>query len=452
MITETPFSNLFRLWLLSTLLLASCTTPTPEDHEKTSPFVTVNQQHLMLNGKEYHYLGTNMWYAAYLGSTNPDYGNRERLKKELDQLQANGITNVRILGASEISPLKNSMGPGISERGEVVNSDIIEGLDFALAEMAKRDIKAVIYLNNFWEWSGGMSTYLSWVNGSNYIDMGDPEHPWPAFSQFSSQFYKNEDAKDLYYQYINTLLTRRNSITGKPYRDDPTIMAWQLANEPRPGEGDQGKANLHAYYAWIKHTTTLIKSLAPNHLVSLGSEGTMGCLNSEECVAGAYKNTGIDYMTFHLWITNWSWFDPKNAEATFPAAKEKATRYINEHIQLAERLNMPLVLEEFGVDRDGVTYTPASSTDYRDRLYKTIYQIQLKNTQTNGPLIGTNFWAWGGLGGAQHTDFKWHNGDKSFVGDPPHEPQGWYSVFASDKSTLDIIKEYGAAIRAEQTN
>ncbi|MFO1469586.1 MAG: hypothetical protein U1F27_00940 [Turneriella sp.] len=36
---------------------------------------------------------------------------------------------------------------------------------------------------------------------------------------------------------------------------------------------------------------------------------------------------------------------------------------------------------------------------------------------------------------------QWRPGDP-FIGDPPHEVQGWYSVFASDRTTLSVIAEY----------
>ncbi len=51
-----------------------------------------------------------MWYAAYLGADAP-FGNRDRLRRELDGLGALGIDNLRILGSSELSPLKNSITP-----------------------------------------------------------------------------------------------------------------------------------------------------------------------------------------------------------------------------------------------------------------------------------------------------------------------------------------------------
>lgn len=446
-------NSFFRLSLLATLaIFCACKKETPQIQSAAldlqphsilnSDFVAVQGTQFMLNGKPYAFVGTNMWFAAYLGSENPEYGDRQRLVRELDFLKANGITNLRILGSSERSPLRDSMRPAINYKGEVEHEDILAGLDFALAEMAKRDMKAVIFLNNFWEWSGGMATYLSWVNGGEIVDMADPEKPWPAFALFSAQFYANKEADALYQKYIQTLLSRTNSFNGTAYRDDSTIMAWQLANEPRPGDGEVSRPNLSAYYAWIKRTTSLIKSLAPKHLVSIGSEGTMGCINLEECVVTAHKDTGIDYFTFHMWLKNWGWFDVQNPEQTYTGALEKANAYIDHHIALAKELDMPAVLEEFGLERDQGSFAPNSSTQYRDKYYEFVFsKIELSN-QKGGPLVGSNFWAWGGFGKAMHEDAVWRKGDKTFVGDPPQEPQGLNSVFANDTSTLEVIRKH----------
>lgn len=436
------------LFLIISLLSAVPLSADPTTAESSNDnFVSVKGLQFMLHEQPYRYVGTNMWYAAYIGRDDQFGGDRERVGRELDFLKANGITNLRLLGASERSPLNDSMSPAISYKGQVENENILIGLDYFLSEMAKRDMKAVIFLNNFWEWSGGMGTYLSWVNDGKFIDLNDPETPWPAFALYGATFYSNDEAKALFNTYLTTVIQRRNSVTGKLYRDDPTIMSWQLANEPRPGNGEVSRPNLPAYYAWIAETASLIKSLAPKQLVSVGSEGTMGCLEMDACFMGAHRDNDIDYATFHMWIKNWSWFDVKRPAETYNVAVKRADKYISRHIEMAKRLNMPLVLEEFGVERDQGAVSPDSSVEYRDRFFQFVFGRINQSVLDGGPLAGSNFWAWGGFGKAQHSDAAWREGDKTFVGDPPQEPQGLNSVFATDKSTLEVLSRHATALK-----
>jgi endo-1,4-beta-mannosidase len=418
----------------------------PSNVRSAAEFVSVAGTEFRLQGQPYRFVGTNLWYAAYLGARDEAGGDRVRLKRELDILKASGITNLRILGASERSPLRDAIRPAISYMGQVEHEDLLEGLDFALSEMARRDMKAVVYLNNFWEWSGGMQTYLSWVNDGEFVDMSDPGHPWPAFALATAGFYANGEAVALFNRYLATLVSRRNSVSGTLYRDDPTIMSWQLANEPRPGDGTVSRSNLPHYYAWIAATAKRIKSLAPNQLVSVGSEGTMGCIELEECFLMAHTGNDVDYATFHLWLKNWRWFDATNADATFDSAVARAGHYIDRHVAMAKQLDMPLVLEEFGVERDGGSLSDDSSVRYRDRFFQFVFQRINDSALSGGPLVGSNFWAWGGLGRAAHPDRKWRLGDRSYVGDPPQEAQGLNSVFASDASTLAILSRHAAAL------
>ena len=406
------------------------------------PFVRVEGMGFLLAGKPYRYVGTNMWYAAYLGAPSEFGGDHTRLDRELDLLEAIGVDNVRVLGASERSPLRNSLSPAISYRGKVENEYLLQGLDYALAAMAKRNMKAVIFLNNFWEWSGGMVTYLSWVNGGKYVNLGDPAEPWPAFALFSARFYSNADAVALYDHYVVTLLERRNTVNGRLYREDPTIMSWQLANEPRPGDGEVSRTNLPAYYAWIRQTAALIHKHAPRQLVSLGSEGTMGCLEFDECFLGAHDGTGIDYATFHMWPKNWGWYDAQRPQATYAATERRAAAYIDRHIELARQLGMPLVLEEFGFERDQGAVSPEASTDYRDRFFRLVFDRVESSARAGGPLVGTNFWCWGGYGRAEHADAGWEAGDTDYTGDPPQERQGLNSVFSGDAGTLRLLRAH----------
>jgi mannan endo-1,4-beta-mannosidase len=401
----------------------------------------------LLKGAEpYRFAGANMWYAAWLGADMP-YGNRDRLKRELDALKGLGIVNLRILGAAEHSPLRNSIRPAFRNRGRNYDEALLRGLDFALAEIGRREMHAVIYLTNFWEWSGGMATYLYWTNGGRYIDMNDPAHPWPQFPDFVSDFYSTPRAVALYRDYVRALVTRRNRVTGIAYADDPAIMAWQLANEPRPGGSDAvGRRRLPAYLGWIDATARLIKSLDRNHLVSTGSEGSMGCLGDDECVRQAHDFASVDYVTAHIWPQNWGWADPANLAGTWDNVEARTRDYIARQVAIAERLNKPLVIEEFGFPRDGGSFEPGSPTTFKDRFYALIYDAVEASMRQSGPIGGANFWAWNGEGRAQHADRRFRRGDTAFLGDPPHEPQGWYGVTDLDRATHARIRGHAGVL------
>jgi mannan endo-1,4-beta-mannosidase len=265
----------------------------------------------------------------------------------------------------------------------------------------------------------------------------------------SSQFDGHAAALHLFNNYVRAIVGRRNSVTGRPYRDDEAILSWQLANEPRPGGSIKaGRAHMPAYLEWVSTTARLIKSLDPNHLVSTGSEGTQGCIDDDKCVADSHRAPAIDYVTAHIWPQNWGWADPKDLAGTWGLTERNARAYVDRQVEIASELGKPLVIEEFGYPRDGGSFAPGSPTSFRDRYYRLIYDAVIESAASGGPLQGANFWAWGGEGRALHHDHRFVRGDKSYVGDPPHEPQGWYSVFDSDGSTKKIISEFASRLQA----
>ena len=84
-------------------------------------------------------------------------------------------------------------------------------------------------------------------------------------------------------------------------------------------------------------------------------------------------------------------------------------------------------------------------TRYLKKMFETIYHSAF----SGAPIAGSNFWAWGGYGKASDPEGNaiWQEGD-DFVGDPPQEPQGRNSIFATDQSTLKILKEHGQLMEA----
>ena len=422
---------------------AASPTQLPSNGAQTG-FVRRDGMRLLLDGKPYRFAGANIWYAAYLGA-DAEYGNRARLGRELDRLKALGISNLRILASAEEGPLQHSIKPGFRTK-EAWNEALLRGLDHCLAEVGKRGMKAVLYLTNFWEWSGGMGTYL-WYATGQYMDMGDPAHPWPAFVDHNAGFYRSEPAVAMFHDHVRRLVGRTNQITGRAYADDPAIMAWQLCNEPRPGATESIIVEtLPAYYDWVSRSARLIRSLDPNHLVSLGHEGTIATGDGEHRVAEAHS--AVDYVTAHIWPLNWGWVNGKDLAGTWESGAAKVADYLKTHEAIATQLNKPLVFEEFGFPRDGEQYDPSAGTSFRERYYAMIYGAVEASRARGGPVAGSNFWAWNGEARAQHADHRFVDGDRAYMGDPPHEPQGWYGNFDSDRAMLALIAAHAARLEA----
>jgi mannan endo-1,4-beta-mannosidase len=415
----------------------------PGSVTSTNTFVKVNGNTFTLNNLKYTYLGTNAWYFMNLGAPGKG-GNRARLKRELDSLAKIGVRNIRIQAGSEGPNSEQFRGkPALQVSAGVIDMNVMKGLDFLLDEMGKRNMKAIMCLNNMWQWSGGFGQYLVWAKYATSIPYPPPATggDWTTYQNFASQFYGNSTSQTLYRNFIRQMVLRKNSINGKFYKADPAIMTWELANEAR------AMSKTSEYYSWINNTSTYIKSLDAFHLVTTGSEGdtpTPTYTNNDYQKDHNFPN--IDYGTMHIWPENFTWYDPKNPNGTYNTSLTNTYNYINTHVTKTKALNKPLVLEEFGLARDNSSYNWTSGTYWRDTFYRDVFE-RVNSLKTNGdPVQGLNFWAWTGEGRQRTTTGNfWAEGDQ-FVGDPAHEIQGWYGVYNVDTSTKNIIRTYTAKI------
>ena len=72
-------------------------------------------------------------------------------------------------------------------------------------------------------------------------------------------------------EYVLTILTRTNTITGVKYYEDPTIFALELANEPHTTDGfeaTRGLAPGSLIRRWMKEIVEFIRQVDTNHMVS----------------------------------------------------------------------------------------------------------------------------------------------------------------------------------------
>ena len=118
------------------------------------------------------------------------------------------------------------------------------------------------------------------------------------------------------------------------------------------------------------------------------------------------------------------------------------------------------MLEEFGYPRDGakafegeaekfwdgVSLSKDSSTAARDAYYGYVFGRLISARENGEPLVGVNFWGWGGHATQSQVNEFWRPGD-DYCGDPAQEPQGLFSVYATDESTVELIRQTNETLK-----
>lgn len=123
------------------------------------------------------------------------------------------------------------LGPG------EFNEQAFRGLDQCLALAQKHGIRLIIpFVNNF-QWWGGIAEYAAFRGKAREAFWTDPQCI--------------ADLK----QTVSFVINRTNTVTGVPYKDDKTILAWETGNETR------------CPHAWTAEICAYIKELDPRHLV-----------------------------------------------------------------------------------------------------------------------------------------------------------------------------------------
>lgn len=316
------------------------TAPTPAPTSAPSPtpaaaFVAVDKANarFVLAGKPFYFAGTNAYYLMQSAA----YGQTQQTLDALDAAKACGYRVIRTWGYSDGGP---SGDPSVLQTSPgVYQASAWKGMDFVLAEAAKRGLHLIVTLTNNWDDYGGMNQYVKWAGLSSH-----------------DQFYTDPGVKQLFKNYMRDFVTHTSSITGIAYKDDPTIMSWELANEAEcKSDFDALQGTL---VAWYSEMSAYLKSIDPKHLVSTGEEGfdttTSGYTSFTSYTTYFWifsltdgtsftQNVAIptiDWAGIHLYPDTWQWLDPT----------ADGVNWINDHVAIAKALGKPLVLGEYGLE------------------------------------------------------------------------------------------------------
>jgi len=296
-----------------------------------------------INGVTEYFAGTNTYWIGFL-TNNAD------VDLVMTHLAASKLKVLRVWGFNDVT---STPGSGtvwyqsfVSGSSPVINtgSNGLERLDYVVQSAEAHGIALIINFVNNWTDYGGMAAYVS------YYGLSD-----------QTAWYNSSAAQTQYQKYINAVVSR--------YKTSKNIFAWELANEPRcSGCATSVITN------WAKTTSAYIKSLDPNHMVTMGDEGfgLSGGSSSDypyttgpgESFSDNLALPDIDFGTYHLYPSSWGETD------------DWAQAWIQNHATAAAAIGKPVIMEEYG------------PTNHTEDL---TWQQWVMNTQTAGDM----FWQYG---------------------------------------------------------
>lgn len=348
----------------------------------------------MLDGSPFYYAGTNCYYLTFKS--------QEAVDNVFKDAEAMGLKVIRVWGNldvgvktgttdSEGKPVFTNNNDGSGEKDGVYfqyfdkdlgkpvtnfGEDGIKKLDYALYQAEKHGMKLLITFTNYWDAFGGMGQYIKWAQELGISGLKKDD------------FYTNETLKGWYKDYVNGLLNHTNPYTGRKLKDEPSVFAWELANEPRCNSDAQCKDDI--LYNWAKEMSEYVKSIDPNHMVSLGDEGFFNRPYGyfDEYTTSNYAFYGaegvdfeklmtidtLDFGTPHLYLDQWG--------MKHTGTGQDDLLWFKIHGETCAELDKPVILEEFGL----------TNRTIRDSEYAQWFEVLEGNVYETVEYAGTNYW------------------------------------------------------------
>jgi mannan endo-1,4-beta-mannosidase len=339
-------------------------------------FVRRSGTGLTVRGEPFYSVGVNAYFLQQIAA----YGDTLHVREILDEARSMGATTIRTWGFHDApdasDPAAIQTGPG------AWNEHALEALDYVVAAAREYGIRLIIPLVNNWDDYGGMNAYVRWYAQTETTLSKAPVAVPQQFVEGAGgrryavnvagglthdDFYRIPVIRGWYKAYCRMLVERTNTLTGVSYRDDPAIMMWELANEPRSSDP---AGNL--VYEWAGEVSAFIKSVDPHHLVATGEEGH----DMRDDPYPGRENYGND-----PWFFDGAAGVSFSRNITLPAVDVatvhcypeawgltllQGAQWIADHRQAARAEGKPVILEEFGSSRHAL---PCFEMYFSDALY-----------------------------------------------------------------------------------
>lgn len=315
-------------------------------------FVKAKDRNFELDQTPFTVSGVNCYFLAYCSQPS--------CEGALAAAKSMGATVVRSWAFLAVDPYTQGQvafqycANGVIQVNEGPNG--LERLDALIQAAEAADIRLILPLVDYWTTDlGGMQKYVACLQPGKDV----------------TEFYRNTAIRTAYNQWLTAILTRRNTLTGRLYSEEPAIMAWELTNEARCGIAGGRELLLD----WANEISSFVKQRDSNHLLALGDEGFFYKQGSGHMYNGSYgvdwnALLGIDSMdfgSFHFYPQKWN----------YGLDLSSARRWIQDHATAGAAANKPVMLEEYGVQQ---------GTPDRERIYAA-WQQMAQDSGVAGSLV-----------------------------------------------------------------
>ena len=301
-------------------------------------FVSTVGAKFVVDGKPFRFVGANV-AVMYRDD------DRRLMPETLRQAAQAGIKIVRVWasgegGPDDVKPIADYKDwprtHSFRNKPDEWNEAEFVFLDQVLDQAKRNGLRVQLCLGNWWRDTGGVTQYLRW-SGINGAD--DDKAPFGINMEKAMLFYSNETSRRLYRAHVEKIATRRNSVTGVMYRDDPTIFGYELMNEAQALTGLWTVRR-----TWLAEMSAYLKSLDPGHLIAPGDWGYRSAAERREWLAD-HALPQIDYCDVHNY--------PRDDLDSFVDSPQALGEFIENRAAAAFSIQKPLVLGEVGMGPDG---------------------------------------------------------------------------------------------------
>ncbi|KAK4719049.1 hypothetical protein R3W88_017387 [Solanum pinnatisectum] len=340
------------------LLLAIVTEARNIENSKNVDFVRTRGAHFVLNGSPFLFNGFNSYWLMHVAAEPTE---RYKVSEVFKEASAASLSVCRTWAFSDGGDAALQISPG------VYDERVLQGLDFVISEARKYGIRLILsFVNNYKDF-GGRSQYAQWAKYAGI---------------------QNINSEDDFYTHPK-IVTRVNTMTRIAYRDDSTIMAWELINEPRCNADYSGKT----VNGWVQEMASFVKSLDNKHLLEIGMEGFYGDSMPEKKQINPGFQVGtdfisshlikeIDFATIHAYTDQWLSGQSDDAQATF------MQRWMTSHWQDSRTiLKKPLVLAEFRKSSKDPGYNQNARDTFMSLVYRNVYNFAKARGTMGGSLV-----------------------------------------------------------------